>query len=610
MWKLYIGLNSAGAWMCHRCGTQGSWYDFKRRMGRPEIIADAHLAALPFSQGSPSPRAHPVSSSSHNPQSSVPPMPDQRRARSYAANLMENPSNQHVREYLTGKGGGKRGLSPNVLYKYGVGCATYSFAGEDGYVKAPCITFPWVMLPADLGGNKFNELRASLQKGGNSLPLDSIITRIKARSITNKGWQRLDPSGGRWGLFGWHTIPPEATEVVLTEGEYDAMAVYQGTGMPALSLPNGCRNLPVDVLPLLERFDRIFLWMDNDGPGREGAEKFAKKLGERRCRIVRPPKGERPPKDANEALLSGVDMRAMIDAAAVMPHTDVLHFHDVRSEVLDEILHPGKYEGTPIKAFPLLSAITKGIRRGEVTVLTGPTGAGKTTLLSQFSLDLAEAGINTLWGSFEIKNTRLLKKMLQQFARRSLGDVMTSHPDALQALNGAASSFLLSPPLALTPSQALPLSFMRFHGGTDVDLVIDAMDYAVYANDVEHIILDNLQFMLNSQGGNGRGGGSSWDKFAAQDFALDRFRKFATDRNVHVTLVIHPRKEDESQKLTLSSIFGSAKATQEADIVLLLQKVGEKKSLEVKKNRFDGDLGEVLLYYENHTGRLRESKYN
>lgn len=56
-----------------------------------------------------------------------------------------------------------------------------------------------------------------------------------------------------------------------------------------------------------------------------------------------------------------------------------------------------------------------------------------------------------------------------------------------------------------------------------------------------------------------------------QDLALDKFRKFATDHNVHITLVIHPRKEDEGFKLTTSSIFGSAKATQEADLVVILQ---------------------------------------
>jgi twinkle protein len=55
----------------------------------------------------------------------------------------------------------------------------------------------------------------------------------------------------------------------------------------------------------------------------------------------------------------------------------------------------------------------KGFRRGELGLITGATGAGKTTILSQMSLDLAQQGVNMLWGSFEVKNTRLVKKMLQ-----------------------------------------------------------------------------------------------------------------------------------------------------------------------------------------------------
>ena len=40
---------------------------------------------------------------------------------------------------------------------------------------------------------------------------------------------------------------------------------------------------------------------------------------------------------------------------------------------------------------------------------------------------------------------------------------------------------------------------------------------------------------------------------------------------VNIIVVIHPRKEEEGLPLTMSSIFGTAKATQEADLVLILQ---------------------------------------
>lgn len=37
--------------------------------------------------------------------------------------------------------------------------------------------------------------------------------------------------------------------------------------MPSVSLPNGASSLPPKVLSLLERFERIYLWMDDDLPG-------------------------------------------------------------------------------------------------------------------------------------------------------------------------------------------------------------------------------------------------------------------------------------------------------------------------------------------------------
>jgi twinkle protein len=62
---------------------------------------------------------------------------------------------------------------------------------------------------------------------------------------------------------------------------------------------------------------------------------------------------------------------------------------------------------------------------GELTVVTGGTGVGKTTILSQISLDYcAYQGVNTLWGSFEIKNTRLAKTMLSQYAQTDLSKKM------------------------------------------------------------------------------------------------------------------------------------------------------------------------------------------
>lgn len=81
------------------------------------------------------------------------------------------------------------------------------------------------------------------------------------------------------------------------------------------------------------------------------------------------------------------------------------------------------------------------------------------------------------------------------------------------------------------------------------------------------------------------------DRFWKQDLIIANFRSFATRKNCHVTLVIHPRKEKDAEDLTMSSIFGGAKASQEADNILIIQdrrlsSVKGKKYLQVTLGEF------------------------
>lgn len=63
------------------------------------------------------------------------------------------------------------------------------------------------------------------------------------------------------GIFGYQMITPSDNRVVLTTNERDALAVYDSTnGIPALTLPNGER-LDQSVMPYLEDFELIYLWL-------------------------------------------------------------------------------------------------------------------------------------------------------------------------------------------------------------------------------------------------------------------------------------------------------------------------------------------------------------
>lgn len=92
------------------------------------------------------------------------------------------------------------------------------------------------------------------------------------------------------------------------------------------------------------------------------------------------------------------------------------------------------------------------------------------------------------------------------------------------------------------------------------------MEESVKRDAVEHVILDNLQFMMGCAGSRGME-----EKFQRQDRFVERLRGFATDTGAHLTLVVHPRKVDSDHLLTINSLYGGGKIGQEADNILLMQ---------------------------------------
>lgn len=562
----------------------------------------------------------------------------------------------------------KRGLRADTVRKYKVGLGMFAIrdaARVDNsisdysqplpLVQYSCLTFPWICKSGDFDDEvsyafspesqlkspthqKFGlkekmEQARKMAREQALKPGDFFTKRFKIRALENKAVQRTYPSGGGQGLFGYHLIDrADNSRIIITEGEFDAMIVHQETGENVVSLPNGARSFPPSLLSAMDRFSEIVLWMDSDEVGRDGCEKIASKLFPRKVLIVSPSDEElqacvgdtdhpyhnkhkesvKKPKDANDLYLQGYDLRKIFDTRKMTNNDEIVKFSDFKQEVASEFDEPDYKRGTRILSFPTLHNMLRGHRRGELTIFSGPTGAGKTTFLSQLSLDICRQGVPTLWGSFEIRNPRLVSHMIQQFAHTNGRSYMKPPPpnDGVNGSqngnnNGAGKSIEAveaeADKLALQAKQLfnmyeeefsqIPMYFMKFFGSTSIDKVISTMETASWNYDVEHIILDNLQFMMGSPSQQ-----RYMNRFDVQDDAISKFRSFCTKHNVHMTLVIHPRKENEAELLTTDSIFGTAKATQEADNLLLLQRKQDgSKYIDVKKNRFSGDTGSIRI---------------
>lgn len=75
--------------------------------------------------------------------------------------------------------------------------------------------------------------------------------------------------------------------------------------------------------------------------------------------------------------------------------------------------------------------------------------------MAEYSLDLAMQGVNTLWGSFEIRNTLLARTLLQQMARKPLNE-------HLEEFETWANTF-----------EQLPMYFMTFYGQQPLKVVME-----------------------------------------------------------------------------------------------------------------------------------------
>lgn len=575
-YKLYVDVVS-GVYFCHRCGAKGSWFALRSRVsgGSPVLanpfskpVHSERVAASALDDGQKRRRGRPRTRQpdvvnehhEHGRLISSEDVPPRVPAKGMWLTVKSHLTSRFpkVLEHLNAS----RKIETRVLTHYGVGVDYFAFYKDDR-TRANLVSYVFPM---------FNDKKE--------------LVRFKIRAVEEKMHMRLDPKGGAWGLFGLNVVPDDAQEIVLTEGEFDAMAVYQATGVPAVSLPNGARSLPVSLLPALERFRKIYLWMDDDVPGMEGAQQFARKLGIQRCYIVRCSRPGVACKDANEALQQGLDLRQLLGKASIMPHDGIATFNDLRSEIYMEITNPLQVQGIQSEFLPRLNSLICGHRRGELSIYSGHTGVGKTTFLSQMSLDYCMQGVPTLWGSFELSNIRIAKLLLSQFYARSTGK---SPVHLANEFDEWAEKF-----------ENLPMFFMRYFGSNPIERVLDAMEYGNYVHDCSHVVLDNLQFMTSGQA---RG----YDKFDVMDHAVEKLRRFATQHNAHVSLVVHPRKENDDQIIQTASIFGTAKATQEADNLIILQRTKDGPVVDVRKNRFDGRIGTLNLRF-SESSRLFEER--
>jgi len=189
------------------------------------------------------------------------------------------------------------------------------------------------------------------------------------------------------GFYGQQLWGDKGRKLVITEGEVDALSVataFEGK-YPVVSLKNGAQSAKKEIaqqLTWITGYDEVYLWFDNDEPGRKALDECVPLLPVDKVRIIR----HSECKDANELLIkhgTSSVIKAFYSAESYKP-ADIA----TPDDLLDSIDEPIE-EGFPWY-FKKLTELTYGRRYGEVVVAGAGVSVGKTDfVMTQIAHDIS-----------------------------------------------------------------------------------------------------------------------------------------------------------------------------------------------------------------------------
>ena len=394
-------------------------------------------------------------------------------------------------------------------------------------------------------------------------------------------------------LFGQHLFPTNGKRIVITEGELDAASCYEAMpNWPMVSLPHGAASAKKDIqkqIPLLQGYEEIVLFFDNDNAGREAVEKAASILPTGKVKIARLEQY----KDASDALQandSEAIRRAIWDAKEYQPDgiVDGKSLLDAVTTPSPPCNHKYKFEGLQEK--------THGIRYGELTTITAGTGQGKSTFCRQLATQLLEEGVKVGYIALEESNRRTALGLMSVSVGKALHLGEHEYSTLKEAYDSTINNWNL---------------YLYDHfGSLSSDTIYNRIEYMALGLDIKVIFLDHLSILLS---------GLQGDERRMIDQTMTNLRSLVERTGISLFLVSHLRRTHTDQdhtdgaKVSLGQLRGSQAISQLSDTVLALerdqQSDNDVSTLRILKNRYSGETGvAAALKYDKTTCKFNETE--
>lgn len=402
--------------------------------------------------------------------------------------------------------------------------------------------------------------------------------------------------------------------VIITEGMFDTLSVFESGYTNVVSIPGGAEDSNwIDFnYEFLENIENFILWFDNDKAGQDGLKKVVSRLGEYRCKIVKPSKEDEDAvekyyktfneslsvrkTDANNILLAlGKDrVLSLINSAEEIPVENVVDLMTAEEFDIEKI----GYIPTGIAE---LDKQLYGFIDGSLNIWTAFSGVGKTTLISQCCvLEAIDKGENVFWFNAESTTAQMLNWILSQAAGRQ---------HMVEYKRNDGFSYYKPTPQAIEEIKKYYMNKIFVYDNlllSSAKDVLDKMKYMYKKKGTKVFVLDNW-LCLNFRGV------SDAEITGIQVDFMNELIHFAKKNGLEIHLVAHPRKPQANMPLTEYDILGSSNIVNMADRIYGLEKVwdddlknaGFDRQFTIFKDRILGVKGQRIgLKYDRVTRRL------
>lgn len=399
--------------------------------------------------------------------------------------------------------------------------------------------------------------------------------------------------------------------LTITEGEFDAVAVYQmfGYNYPVVSLRNGADKTgtgPAAEIKhnydYLKNFEEIVLCFDNDEPGQASAQKVAQLFPPGKVKIMHMSR-----KDANEYLLAGdIDgfKKAFWNARPHSPQ-GIVYGTDLGDRIIKK-LKERKEKSNVRYPWEGLNKLTYGIRTGEMVTVISGTGSGK-------SLFIGEGMYHILKNTDEKIGVMMLEESVEM-ANLRMASIHAGKPYHLPDTEWTEDEIreVLKETVELTDEEgnARVISFDHF-GSNGIDELLHRVDHMV-ALGCRYLFLDHISIVVSDQ--------QHGDERRALDEIATKLRTKVQEHDVALFVVSHLRRtnakpHEEGGQTSLADIRGTQAIAQLSDMVIGLERNGQADdeiernttTIRVLKNRMAGLTGVATrLFYTKESGRLIE----